>query len=76
MFYSVFYMPKPNFSLREEKRMKVIGYLVRIGRNFHTVQPSSNPVTKHGKKQFWFYHNHQSLLAVQQGSGLWSAKNN
>lgn len=73
MFYSIFHQPKPNFTLREEKHMKIIGYLVKIGKRFETIQPSANPVVKHGKKQFWFYHNHTSMLAVQQNNGVWTS---
>lgn len=76
MFYSIFHMPEPNFSLRETKKMKIIGYLVRMGKKYLTVQPDTTPVVKHGHKQFWFYHEHQSLLAVQRQDGLWYAKNN
>lgn len=74
MFYSIFHMPKPTFTLREEKKMKIVGYLVRMGKKFLTVQPSSNPVIKQGHKQFWFYYNHQSMLAVQDRAGHWYVK--
>jgi hypothetical protein len=72
MFYSIFHQPTPNFTLREDKKMKIIGYFVKIGKRFETVSPSSNPVIKHGKKQFWFFHNHTSMLAVQRNDGVWT----
>lgn len=73
MFYSVYHQSKPNFTLREEKKMHVIGYLVRIGRNYHVITPDKTPVVKNGKKQFWFYHEHQPMLAIQQNNGVWTS---
>lgn len=75
MFYSIFHMPQPNFSLRDSRRIKILGYLVKMGKRFLTVQPSTNPVTKDGHKQFWFYYEHKSILAIQKKDGCWYAKN-
>ncbi len=76
MFYSVFYMPKANFSLRPTEKLKIMGYLVRMGKRFLTVNPSTNPVIKQGNKQFWFNHGDHSVLAVQKPDGCWYAKTN
>lgn len=76
MFYSVFYMPKANFSLRDESRLKIVGYLVKMGRRFLTVQPSKHPVVVQGKKQFWFNYGDHSVLAIQGRDGCWYAKTN
>ena len=73
MFYSVYYQAKPNFSLRENKKMHIIGYLVKIGSQRVVVVPDHLPVVKNGKRQFWFYYNHQPMLAIQQGNGVWTS---
>lgn len=74
MFYPAFYTPKPNFSLRPVEKMKIIGYLVRMGKQLETVMPDHQPVMKQGRKQFWFYHNHKAMIAIQQNNGHWTAK--
>lgn len=72
MFYSVFYQPKANFSLREDKKMKIVGYLVRIGSSFELVEPIQHTNYK-GKKQFSFVHNNDYHIAQQMPNGVWTA---
>lgn len=76
MFYSIFYMPKANYTLRDNKRMKVVGYLVKLGKQFLTIQPETTVVSKNGHKQFWFHHINQPVVAIQGKNGQWTAKIN
>lgn len=45
--------------------MSLQGYLVVSNDKPQVVMPNTKPVTKQGKKQFWFYDNGKALLAVQ-----------
>lgn len=45
--------------------MSLQDYLVVTNGKPQVVMPNTKPVTKQGKKQFWFYDNGKALLAVQ-----------
>ena len=49
-------------------------FLVFIGRKRLLATPYTNVCEKRGRKQFWFYHEKQALLAVQdKNTGRWNA---
>lgn len=46
--------------------MSVQGYLVYVGKTPQVVMPATSIVNKQGNKQFYFWSNGKSLLAVKR----------
>lgn len=54
--------------------IKTVGTLVMINNRMPVVaNPVSNVVTKHNRKQFWFFYRGDYILAVQTAKG-WNAR--
>lgn len=53
--------------------MSIKGYLVSVKGQPIVAMPTAKPFIKHGKKQFWFYHNGKQLLAVQNSNNSFTA---
>lgn len=50
-------------------RLTTVGTLVSVNGQPVIAAPTANPVTKNGKKQFWFYHKNRAILATQTATG-------